>query len=312
MTSTGKKTIKGRRIRVTRVDACGRPVYGEESQAVSRGFVRASYTLNTVDSDEINMVAADGDRLIYEPAEPSFASYSLEIEFGEVDPELFSLLTGQEVYLDYNGNAIGVSVGTDIDMTDRGFGFELWAGTVGSDACTDPNVKGSYGYFLTPFLKGGTIGDFEVTNGAVSFILTGATTRDGNQWGRGPYNVMHDESNAVAPLPTALHPQKHLLLTWVTLGPPDLFYGWRPVMDPDSTPITAVVATEGATPTETTFTFTGGSTAPVYIQFGDGEWDYVAPGTAGASHVYAENGTYTVKATTNGVETTSTVTIPWP
>jgi hypothetical protein len=47
--------VKGRRIRVTRLDNCGRPVYGDDSQVVSKGFISVGFTANTTESDEINV-----------------------------------------------------------------------------------------------------------------------------------------------------------------------------------------------------------------------------------------------------------------
>lgn len=312
MASNGYKAVRGRRIRATRVDACGRPVYGEDSQVVSKGFISVAYTANTNDSDEINQPNAAGETCIFEPAQSSLTGYTVNIEFCEVDPELFSLVTGQEVYLDANGDAVGFSVGTDVDLEAQGFALELWAGAPAGDACADENAQGSYGYFLAPFLKGGILGDLTIENGAVTFTITGATTRDGNQWGSGPYNVMLNADGDPAPLITPLGTNKHLLLIWVGVAPPELFYGTRPVLDPDSTDITAVVAVEGSSPTEADFSFTGAvANEPVWIEYGDGTWDYVADGTTGSTHVYAANGTYTARASSNGTWVTTGVTIPF-
>jgi hypothetical protein len=303
--------LQGRRIRMTRLDACFRPVYGDDSVAVSKGFVSVSYTANTVESDEINQQNASGEVCLYEPSQPSLTGYGVEIVFCEVDPELFSLVTGQEVYLDGDGNPIGFSVGTDIDISESRFAFELWMGTKKTDTCANPNAQGKYGYLLLPALQGGIVTDFEVQNGAINFTITGAATRDGNQWGKGPFNVMLVGGNP-APLVTAISPQKHLLLINVEVAPPEPYVGTRPLMDPEATPITAIVAAEGASPMEAAFTFTGGSTDPVWTEFGDGTWDFVEPGSAGASHVYAANGTYTVRATSNGTWVQTTVTVPFP
>lgn len=312
MSSQGRGAVRGRRIRVTRVDGCGRPIFGEDSQAVSKGFISVAWTANTIESEEINQTNANGERCIYEPAEPELTGYTLEMQFCEVDPELFSLVTGQRVYYDGDGMAIGIAVNTDVSLEDRGFALEVWAGAPAGDACVNPNAQGSFGYFLAPYLKGGILGDYTVENGAVTFTITGATTRNGNGWGSGPYNVMLN-GGVPAPLVTPLEPNDHKLLIWVGVAPPELFYGTRPVLDPEATPISAVVATEGSSPTEADFAFTGASAGvPVWVEFGDGTWDYIANGTDGASHVYAENGTYTVRASSNGTWVTTTVEIPFP
>lgn len=312
MASTGRKAMRGRLARVTRIDACGRVVYGDASQAVSKGFISVAWTANTVETDEINQTNANGERCIYEAPKTSLASYSLNMTFCEVDPELFSLITGQKVYLDENGDAIGFAINSKVDLGERGFALEVWAGApTDAAACGDEAAQGSFGYFLAPFLKGGILGDYTIENGAVTFTITGATTQDGNAWGRGPYNVMMNEG-VPSPLITPLDPDDHKLLIWVTVAPPEPFYGTRPVLDPTSTPVTAVVAAQGASPAEAVFTFTGGGDDPVWIDFGDGEWDYVAQGSTGSSHTYQTNGTFTVRATSNGTWATAQVTIPFP
>lgn len=315
MVSKPGKSMEGHTIRATSVDACGRVVYGESSQAVSEGFISVAWTANTSDVAEIVQENARGQRCIYRRAKTSLTGYTVTITFCEVDPELFSLITGQRVYLDANGDAVGFAINTDVDLGDRGFALEVWTGSPPSeDGCTNPNAAGRWGYFLAPFLKGGLLGDYSVENGAINFTIQGATTEDGNAWGVGPYNVMLDGAGQPAPLNTPLLAKDHKLMIWVEVAPPEAFYGTRPVLDPSTTALTALAVTEGTGPTEAVFAFTG-STAdgPVWIDFGDGQWDYVANGTTGSTHSYATNGTYTARASSNGrTWVTSQVVIPFP
>ncbi len=311
MASKGRGAVKGRRIRATRLDGCGRVVYGEASQAVSKGFVSVAWTANTIDTDEINQQNAAGERCIYEAAESELTGYTLTLVFCEVDPEMFSLITGQRVYLDENGDAIGFAINTDVKLSDQGWALEVWAGAPATDACDNPTAQGEFGYFLAPYLRGGILSDYTIENGAVNFTITGAVTRNGNRWGVGPYDVMMN-GGVPGPLITPLEPNDHKLLIWVTVAPPEPFYGTRPVLDPEATPITAVAGVVGDSPMEADFTFTGAAAdVPVWIDFGDGSWDYVPSGVTGASHVYAANGTYTVRATSNGTWVTSQVVIPF-
>lgn len=307
-----RKAVRGRRVRGTRLDACGRVVYGEASQAVSKGFITVGWTANTVSTTEIVQELADGERGVYEPSENSVSGYTLNIEFNEVDPEFFSLLTGHRVYLDAFGRAIGFAINGKISLENVAFALEVWAGTP-SAAC-EPGADVEYGYFLAPFLKGGYVADYTVQNGAINFTITGATTREGNAWGVGPYNVMRGADGTPGPLLTPLEPEDFKLLIWVDVAPPELFYGTRPVLDPDSAAITAITVAEGSSPTEANFTFTGAAAGvPVWIDFGDGTWDYLPDGTTGASHVYEENGSYAARATSdNQVWRTVPVTIPFP
>jgi len=315
MASAGRKAMRGRLARATRVDACGRVVYGEASQAVSKGLITVAWTMNSTESPAIEQENFNGDPCILEPAKTRFTSFSLVMTFCEVDPEFFSLVTGQRVILDAFGNAVGFAISTDVDLGDRGFALEVWTGAPrDTAACADPNAQGNFGYFLAPFLKGGVLGDYTIENGAITFTITGAVTQDGNAWGVGPYNVTLDASGDLSPLLTPLEANDHKQLIWVSVAPPEPFYGTRPVLDPDSTALTAVAAAEGASPTEAVFTFTGGTGEPVWIDFGDGEWDYVPLASAGATHIYAKNGTYTPRASTNGtwVPVAAPITIPFP
>jgi hypothetical protein len=303
--------VKGRRIRLTRVNDCGIPVYGEGNQVTSKGFISVAFTANSTDSDEISVQNAAGEVCVFEPSETSFTGYGVEATFCEVDVELFALATGQEVYLDAAGNAIGFTINTKIER-EGGFALELWAGSPNADVCDDPNAQGSYGYLLFPFVKGGIVGDFTIENGAATFTISGSTTRDGNGWGVGPYPVLLNNAtpSVAAPLPSALDSADHMLMVVTTVAPPEAACGTRPLLDPSGAALTSVAGV--VTGLSADFDVTPISTGPVWYDFGDGEWDYVAaPGEA--SHTYDTAGTYTVKASQNGTQwVTTTVTVTGP
>jgi hypothetical protein len=299
--------MKGRRIRLTQLDGCGRPIYGEGSQAVSKGFISVALTANTADSDEINVTNAAGEVCIFEPSVTSLTGYGAEITFCEVDPELFALASSQDPYV-VNGDAIGFTVNVNQDVKNA-FALELWADAAGGDACATDGAEGNFGYLLLPYLFGGIIGDFTVENAAVTFTITGANTRNGNAWGVGPYDDIISVAGAPGPLPTALLPNDHLLTILTNQAPPDPYCGTRPLLDPsveELTAIAAAVASKTATFTPTPADIT----APVYYEFGDGEWDYLAASAMGATtHDYANAGVYTARASSNGTWVSTTVTI---
>ena len=310
MASKGRGAFKGSRLRATRLDGCGRVVYGDASQGVSKGFVSVAWTANTSEVAAIEQQNANGDPCIFEPAKTRFTGYSVTTVFCEVDPELFSLMTGQRVYVDENGDAIGFAINTDVDLGNQGFALEVWAGAPAGDSCDNAAAEGEFGYFLAPYLQGGILSDYTIENGAINFTISGAVTRNGNRWGSGPYNVMMN-GGVPGPLLEPLQPNDHKLMIWVGVAPPAAFYGTRPVLDPEATAITGVSAAVGSSPSEAEFTFAGATAdTPVWIDFGDGEWDYVADGTTGSTHTYAANGTYTVTARSNATVRTTQVTIP--
>ena len=306
--------VKGRRIRVTRLDGCGRPVYGDDSVVVSKGFISVGYTANTTESDEINVPNAAGEVCVYEPSVTSLVGYGVEIAFCNVDPELLALVTGQSVVLGADGETVvGFDIDTKVSLDNSNFALELWAGSPTGDACSTEGAQGSFGYILLPFVSGGILGDFTVENAAVTFTITGANTKEGNSWGVGPHNVMLDDSPTPVPskMATPVSTTAALRTMIVDLAPPTDACGARPLMDPSLPNLTDITVTEGATDMEAEFVVAPVSTGPVYYEFGDGTWDFVAaPGET--SHVSTTPGTYTVRATQNGNPVTETVTVPFP
>jgi hypothetical protein len=305
--------VKGRRIRLTRLDACGRPVYGDSSSVVSKGFISVDFSANTNDSDEINVTNAAGETCIYEPAATTLTGYGIEIAFCEVDLDLFAMVTGNPVVEDPDGNVIGFDIDVDVDLAGQGFALELWAGVSGGDACATEGAQGSYGYLLVPFASGGIVGDFTVENDAVTFTLTGANTKKGNAWGVGPYNdIMLGSGGLPGPMVTPIGTSIALRLIETNVAPPAAACGTRPLLDPAATAITAITGT----PTGLVVAFAttpSDVTEPVYYDFGDGTWDYVPAEDLGdVSHTYAAAGTYTVKASTNGTWVSTTVTVTGP
>lgn len=313
-TSRTLSPVRGRSTRVTRLDNCGRVVAGEYNQAVSEGIITVGFTANTVDTDEINVPNFGGKRCVYEASVTELAGYGLTLTFCKVDFEYFEILTKQTLVFDANGTVVGLEVDTKIPLDQEGFALEVWVGSQGADVCDDPDAQGEFGYLLLPRLVGGIVGDLSVENGAINFQITGATTREGNQWGRGPHAVEMDELGEPGPLFQAVSRTAALRIQQTTVAPPTEATGARPVLNPALPALTSVTATEDAndaTGMTADFVVAPVSTGPVWYDFGDGGWDYVAiPGEA--SHQYEEAGTYTVLASQNGLNWASTtVTVPY-
>ena len=308
MVTKSTSYVRGRVMRLTKSDGCGRVVYGESSSVVTGGFVSVAYTANTTESEEISVTNAAGEVCVFEPAEVKVSGYGVEVTFCDVDPDVFTLITGQQPYMDAFGNIVGFTIDTSISLGDSGFGLEVWMGAANVDACAAGGT-GKYGYLLLPYLQGGILGDFTIENAGINFTITGANTRDGNAWSRGPYNVQLTNLSVPGPLVTALTPTQHLLLIQTEVAPPTPVVGARPVMDPAAAALTGLTFTKSGL--VATFTFTGGTAGvPVYIEFGDGTWDWVPTGIGTLAHTYPANGNYTAKATSNGVIRTAAVTLP--
>lgn len=299
--------VRGRVGRVTRLDGCGRPVVGEYNHAVTEGIITANFTANSSETDEISVVNMNGKRCVYEPSLPELSGYSVEIQFCSVEQEIFEIITGQTLVFDASGAVVGIEVDTKIRLDDKGFALEMFLGSGSTDSCADPNAVGEYGYVLLPRLQGGVLGDFTVENGAVNFTITGAATRDGNAWGRGPYAVERTAGGQPGALFQSVSPTAALRMMVTTVAPPEPTDGARPLLNSSLEALDAIDVAVSGFEAE----FNTGSTGPVWFDFGDSSWDYVAaPGSS--SHTYDEAGTYTVLASQNGINWRSvSVTVPF-
>ena len=282
--------VRGRVMRVTRLDGCGAPtdVGGECSSVTSEGFISVAFTANTDEGEEISVTNAAGKVCVRDTPCPSFLGYTAEIQFCEVDPTLFSLITGQKSVFDDDSNeAVGFRVNSDISGCDSGFALEIWSNVPGV-ACGEGGGEGAYGYLLLPFLQGGIFGDFTIENAAVTFTISGAATKTGSGWGVGPYDVVPQPGGGSGPLTEPIGNADHLHIQLTNVGPPAPGCGcdalaaaqslgatsgtpgtWTP---PLSTPPPSVSALKSASPAITASPTSAWTTG-----------QYMQTGTAGAS-----------------------------
>lgn len=194
MTQQCFSLIRGRAMRVTKLNGCGGLVYGSQSSVVTKGFISVGFTANTEEGEPISIPNANGDICISDTPAPKFTGYGVEINLCGVDPSLVGLLTGQPLVADPDTGTgspaeyVGFRMDTATNLDDSGFGLELWS-AVPTSVCGTTGEQ-LYGYLLFPFLKGGIIGDFTLENGALNFTVTGAQTKDGSGWSEGPYDVV--------------------------------------------------------------------------------------------------------------------------
>jgi len=187
--------LRLRRVRVTQLDECGRPVYSEESPApgtlpihvVTDGTISVAYEEDYEDGDEFVQKNGWGDLCVNDRADSVFKRANLTVNFCNVDPELFSLILGTDLIVDGNGDAIGYRREEGL-LTHR-YALEGWAGVAGTE-CTSDNLP--YGYIIFPHVSDGKLsGSPTFENGTTTFEMTGFT-RPGSGWGTGAYDVQSD------------------------------------------------------------------------------------------------------------------------
>lgn len=295
--------LRGKRMRATLLNAAGQPLVGESSVVTTKGFITLTMTSNTEEGEAINVVNAGGESCVTEAATPTWNGVSVEAEFCDVDFALFEILTGQEVVLDADGRAIGITESTDIDMTNVKFAMELWLGA-SSSAAPSVGSQGRYGYVLLPHLAGGVIGDVTVENAAITFTISGMGTRNGAAWGAGPHKV-ELVGGVPSVLSTPIKANDHRRIMQVEVAPPTVYEGATPLLDSTDPAVTSLTTTN--TGLSVAITPVPAGTDPMFYDFGDGEWDYSANGSY--THVYDAAGTYTIIGKRGSSTVTKSVTV---
>jgi hypothetical protein len=217
------KPLQGEALRVTLLDECGNPEYGDCAFAVSDGFVSATLTPNVEEGERFYQRNAAGRALINQRSKPDLNWYDVTIVFQEVDAELFTIVTGLQPYLDSEGNTIGFPV-TQSDFATANFALEIWMGNAETE-CLPGDPYPFFGYNLLPWVvEGALMEDIEITNGMITFTINGRTRR-GTPWGEGPYDVVRDAGGDPAPLYTPIASDTHHLQIWTQLAPPAAMCG---------------------------------------------------------------------------------------
>lgn len=220
MAATCNAYYQGLVARATRLDACGAVVPGVCGYAVTKGFVSIELETDEEDGETIAPVLANGERCYFRRTRKNLNGHSVSIEFCEVDPEFFELMTGITLILD---DAVApVSHGFAIDSASyaqANVALEIWT-NIARSTCTVGGSDRRWGYVLLPWLEQGSVSLPTIENGAVNFTISGAMTRDGNQWGVGPYDIQLDNASNPSPLFTAITSTTHSLEYKVNLDPP--------------------------------------------------------------------------------------------
>lgn len=318
MTTQCFSLFKGRRARATRLDNCGRVVYGTCSTVTvaGKGFVAVRMTNEIREGTTYEAVGADGDLCVNERGCDQRRWINVEWDFCRVDPDLITMMNPNWMaLLDYKGDKIGWAETNTLEC-DTGIALELWSDVSGVDLCDDPNATGQYGYILVPRIVGGIIGDLTVEDDVVSFTLTGRTKAN-SKWGLGPYDVMLNGpvgTPTPGPLlvPVGADEPRRIFLT--TVPPPADSCGCQPLSSPDG-PEFAVAKGTGPLNAKATLTPVTGT---FMINWGDGSASESFPtGVGGVSHDYApgSTGTFHVSAWSTASPsdiTVETITLPFP
>lgn len=183
MATTKMKSIKGRAVRITRLDDCGLPVYGPCSSIVTHGFITATFGREMITGDTYEQKNAYGELCINEKDPDLLKWANIGLELCEIDPGIMDIIAGANPVTS-GANTIGATFGSDPPV--GGFAFEVWTKALGPDACAGGTPK--YGYWAAPFVKNGAIdGDVVIGNQALSVKFKGNGFAAVAGWGLTPY-----------------------------------------------------------------------------------------------------------------------------
>lgn len=245
MSSISYPLVGGRRMRVTRLDACGVPAWGNFVQAVSKGFVSVAVTANYDDGTEVVLRNASDERCVQREAQAELIGLSLTVNFCAVDPDIYSALTGFPKIIDpESGDVIGFKVNRGIRPHNVKNALEVWSDAQGTAGCDDADEV-PYGYLLWPYINGARVSDYTIEVGAVTFSVNSAITKDGSQWGEGPYLVARDEEGdpgTLAAVNEVVEDQDHQVVFRTTVAPPEPTDGLVPLDDPEGSAATGATA----------------------------------------------------------------------
>lgn len=229
MASTCWASVRGEVMRVTKLSSCCEAVNDPCAVVTTDGFISIVLTQDIEAAQVITVKNAKDQVCIYDPGCDSLLDLTAVITLCKVNPELISIMTGQEVVLDFAGIAVGTRRSTDLACDNR-FSIETWSQVPGTACAGTPPLK-QYGYFLLPCLRSATItGDITIDGAnAISVELTAKTTIP-SLWGTGPVNtptdswdvVPTDLANTAGHILTPIGNTDHDHLQLTTIPPPAL------------------------------------------------------------------------------------------
>jgi hypothetical protein len=195
--------------RFTRTNSCCAPVPGECNAAVTKKITSMEFSAQTNEETREPVLNMDGSTCLPGRTINSLTGYEVTLNRCVLDLEQWNIFTGQDLMLGWDGLPIGGYV-REGQLNLSGWALELWITEESGDAC-DPLGQGRYFYNLFPCLTAAVEGDFTVENGtSIAFTYT-ATTRPGNAWCRGPWNVIEQSEGDLVggqllePIPEGTH-----------------------------------------------------------------------------------------------------------
>jgi hypothetical protein len=176
------KSIKGKTVRLTRLDSCGDVVIGTCSSLVSDCFISVTLSGEFEAGTEYVQKSAWGDLCINDMDPDILKRVNVSIDFAELNPDALDFITDSSPVIS-GSDTIGASWGSTPNETS--FALEVWTKRTGVDC--DPTTP-EWGYFSVPYVRNGKLdGDLTIENGMLTATVVGAAFGAPATWAATPY-----------------------------------------------------------------------------------------------------------------------------
>lgn len=216
-TSYIEPAVRGRTIRLTKLDNCGNPATGAGGTLVSTGFATLKATKNMDTGTEVKVRNANDVIAVYQKGAMTLLNFDIELDWSVPDLGGIQMMTGDTAITDA-ATLMGGWIEQALQALGSYFALEVWTG-IANQQCVGTVTE--YGYTLYPFIENGVFYMDDVSSKDIMFSVKG-NTRQGNNWGKGPYDVVSSTSPAVTPawLGSTLPSSAHRLHQITTVAPP--------------------------------------------------------------------------------------------
>lgn len=210
MSASNYTPLKGKIMRLIRLDSCGAVVTGADNLVVTDGFVSVQFAPQYEDGQDFVVKNSNGDFCVNEKDADRLKRIDLTIMLCGVDTAALELSLGNDPILD-GTDTVGTLLGEDAN--DTKFGFELWGGVAGG-ACSGGEAQ--YEHVAIGWVENARLGDMTTEYGPTSVTIT-ASTHKAPDYGTGPFDL----------LPTPFSADSHMARYLTTVAPPAAMDGYQ-------------------------------------------------------------------------------------
>jgi hypothetical protein len=175
--------IKGRVIRIQKLDVCGNPVTGAGNVSVSDGFIMVHPSPDYEDGVEFTKRRADGALCVNQKDPGQLKRVKLEITWCVMDPDVITLETGSREILT---TATGTGVFFNDSLITARHSVEVWQSVTGRGACDPTTGLQRYVYWAFPNVSNTQVQDFQMENDSLEWKSASETAAVGSSWGTFP------------------------------------------------------------------------------------------------------------------------------